>query len=139
MSDEDELLQSFTIDQAAGALALSLGALGSLLLVIWQSRCMCRCRIGCSDELFCFDCERAPPPDEENPDDKKTDKKNKQSSKNKQSTPKEKKEDKEDKVGGTKPAPKVEGNTPREDETLIPDSNITTTITDEDQTLSAVS
>ena len=29
-------LQDFTIDQMAGAIALSLGALGSLLLVIWQ-------------------------------------------------------------------------------------------------------
>ena len=125
MSEEDQL-QSFTIDQAAGALALSLGALGSLLLVIWQSRCMCRCRIGCSDTCYIFDCMRQPPPDEENPDDKKKDKNNKQSSK-------------KDKVGRTKPDPKVEGNTPREDETLIPDSNITTTITDEDQTVSAVS
>jgi hypothetical protein len=34
-------LQDFTMDQVAGALALSLGALGSLLLVIWQSRCLC--------------------------------------------------------------------------------------------------
>jgi hypothetical protein len=41
-------LQDFTIDQAAGAIALSLFALGSLVLVIWQSRCLCRCRIGIS-------------------------------------------------------------------------------------------
>ena len=39
-------LQDYTVDQAAGAIALTLGALGSLLLVIWQSRCLCRCRIG---------------------------------------------------------------------------------------------
>jgi hypothetical protein len=51
-------LQDFTIDQAAGAIALSLGALGSLLLVIWQSRCLCRCRIhvGISDQCYLFDC-----------------------------------------------------------------------------------
>ena len=55
-------LQSFTIDQAAGAIALSLGALGSLLLVIWQSRCLCRCRIGLSDQCYLFDCSREPPP-----------------------------------------------------------------------------
>ena len=76
---EEEQLQSFTIDQAAGALALSLGALGSLLLVIWQSRCACRCRIGCSDSCYIFDCQREPPPDEENPTDKKKDKKDKKS------------------------------------------------------------
>ncbi len=55
-------LQDFTIDQLAGALALSLGAVGTLLLVIWQSRCLCRCRLGCSDKCYIFDCERAPPP-----------------------------------------------------------------------------
>ena len=63
-------IEPATIDQAAGALALSLGALGSLLLVIWQSKCRCRCRIGLNDQLFCFDCTREPPPvDEENPGD----------------------------------------------------------------------
>ncbi len=71
-------LQDFTIDQLAGALALSLGAVGTLLLVIWQSRCACRCRLGCSDKCYIFDCERAPPPDiapdaeaeQEEPDDR---------------------------------------------------------------------
>ena len=63
-------LQDFTIDQFAGALALSLGAVGTLLLVIWQSRCACRCRLGCSDKCYVFDCTREPPPvanDEEQP------------------------------------------------------------------------
>jgi len=55
-------LQDFTIDQLAGALALSLGAVGTLLLVIWQSRCACRCRLGCSDKCYLFDCSREPPP-----------------------------------------------------------------------------
>jgi hypothetical protein len=55
-------LQDFTVDQAAGAVALTLGALGSLLLVIWQSRCLCRCRIGLSDSCYVFDCSREPPP-----------------------------------------------------------------------------
>ena len=58
-------LQDFTIDQLAGAFALSLGAVGTLLLVIWQSRCACRCRLGFSDKCYIFDCERTPPPDEE--------------------------------------------------------------------------
>eukprot|EP01048_Picozoa_sp_COSAG05_P036798 COSAG05_NODE_16783_length_339_cov_0.641667_1_plen_71_part_10 len=55
-------LQDFTIDQLAGALALSLGAVGTLLLVIWQSRCACRCRVGCSEKCSLFDCSREPPP-----------------------------------------------------------------------------
>ena len=55
-------LQNFTIDQFAGALALSLGAVGTLLLVIWQSRCICRCRLGLSDKCYLFDCAREPPP-----------------------------------------------------------------------------
>tara|TARA_R110000787_G_scaffold45350_2_gene110645 strand:- start:2541 stop:2855 length:315 start_codon:yes stop_codon:yes gene_type:complete len=55
-------LQDFTIDQFAGALALSLGAVGTLLLVIWQSRCACKCRLGCSDKCYLFDCSREPPP-----------------------------------------------------------------------------
>jgi hypothetical protein len=65
-------VQPATIDQMAGAVALTLGALGSLLLVIWQSRCLCRCRIGVSDKCYLFDCSREPPPvenDDENPDD----------------------------------------------------------------------
>jgi hypothetical protein len=63
-------LQDYTVDQAAGAIALTLGALGSLLLVIWQSRCLCRCRIGISDQCYLFDCSREPPPlDPEKPDE----------------------------------------------------------------------
>eukprot|EP01043_Picozoa_sp_COSAG02_P062484 COSAG02_NODE_8633_length_2498_cov_28.141726_4_plen_95_part_00 len=58
-------LQDFTIDQMAGAIALSLGAVGTLLLVIWQSRCVCRCRLGLSDKCYLFDCSREPPPIEE--------------------------------------------------------------------------
>ena len=58
-------LQDFTIDQMAGAIALSLGAVGTLLLVIWQSRCVCRCRLGFSDKCYIFDCSREPPPIEE--------------------------------------------------------------------------
>ena len=55
-------LQDYTVDQAAGAIALTLGALGSLLLVIWQSKCRCACRIGISDQCYIFDCSREPPP-----------------------------------------------------------------------------
>ena len=59
---EDFRIEPATVDQAAAALALLLGAVGSLLLIVWQSRCLCRCRIGISDTCFCFDCERQPPP-----------------------------------------------------------------------------
>ena len=50
-------LQDFTIDQLAGAIALSLGAVGTLLLVIWQSRCVCKCRLGLSDKCYLFEDE----------------------------------------------------------------------------------
>jgi hypothetical protein len=33
------LLQDFSIDQAAGAIALILGSCGGLLMIIWKSRC----------------------------------------------------------------------------------------------------
>ena len=64
-------LQNFTIDQAAGAFALALGAIGTLLLVIWQSRCLCKCRLGVNERCELFYCERQPPPE----DDKKKKKK----------------------------------------------------------------
>jgi hypothetical protein len=63
-------LQNFTIDQFAGAFALMMGAIGTLLLVIWQSRCACKCRLGCSDKCYIFDCAREPPPLEEDKDKK---------------------------------------------------------------------
>lgn len=74
MSESDDMIEikEMTIDQLAGAFVLILGAVGSLLLVIWQSRCACRCRIGCSDRCYIFDCTREPPPvnnDEENNND----------------------------------------------------------------------
>ena len=56
------VIKEMTIDQLAGAVVLFLGAVGSLLLVIWQSRCACRCRIGCSEKCYIFDCSREPPP-----------------------------------------------------------------------------
>ena len=68
MSSADEEfieIDSMSIDQLAGAIVLVLGALGSLLLVIWQSRCACRCRIGCSENCYIFDCAREPPNEDE--------------------------------------------------------------------------
>ena len=71
MSDNGELIEvdKMSIYQLAGAVVLVLGAVGSLLLVIWQSRCSCRCRIGCSDKCYIFDCSREPPPDEKKEED----------------------------------------------------------------------
>ncbi len=70
VEDEDIIqIKEMTIDQLAGAVVLFLGAVGSLLLVIWQSRCACRCRIGCSDKCYIFDCTRDPPPLNEDNED----------------------------------------------------------------------
>ena len=55
-------IEPATVDQAAAALALLLGAVGSLLLIVWQSRCALRCRLGLSDTCYIFDCTREPPP-----------------------------------------------------------------------------
>ena len=53
---EDGQLQNYSVDQAAGAVVLVLGAVGGLLLVIWQSAC--HCKINC---CYLFQCERRPP------------------------------------------------------------------------------
>ena len=67
MSDNGDIIQieRMSVDQFAGSVVLILGAVGSLLLVIWQSRCACRCRIGCSDKCYIFDCSREPPTQEQ--------------------------------------------------------------------------
>ena len=62
-------LQNFTIDQFAGALALTLGSVGGLLMVIWKSRCSCKVRLGLSDKCYLFDCSREPPPAPDESDD----------------------------------------------------------------------
>jgi hypothetical protein len=78
MSETDDGLieiEKMSIDQLAGAVVLFLGAVGSLLLVIWQSRCACKCRIGCSEKCYIFDCSREPPPiNQDNKDKNKKDK-----------------------------------------------------------------
>ncbi len=58
-------IEKMSIDQFAGSVVLILGAIGSLLLVIWQSKCACKCRIGFSDNCYIFDCSREPPTPEE--------------------------------------------------------------------------
>ena len=41
MSEEGRL-QDFSVDQAAGAVVLVLGAVAGLLQVIWMSKCHCK-------------------------------------------------------------------------------------------------
>ena len=53
-------LQNYSVDQAAGAVVLVLGAVASLLLVIWQSKCHCKMNL-----CYIFQCERRPPSEEE--------------------------------------------------------------------------
>ena len=53
-------LQDFSVDQVAGAFVLVLGAIASLLLVIWQSKCHCKMNL-----CYIFQCERRPPSEEE--------------------------------------------------------------------------
>jgi len=53
-------LQDYSVDQAAGAIVLVLGAVASLLLVVWQSKCHCKVNL-----CYIFQCERRPPSEEE--------------------------------------------------------------------------
>ena len=54
------ILQSFNINELAGAAGLVLGALGALLAVIFKSRCHCKLNM-----CYLCQCERKPPPDKE--------------------------------------------------------------------------
>ena len=61
MSESQEgRLQNYSVDQLAGAVVLVLGAIASLLLVIWQSKCHCKMNL-----CYIFQCERRPPSEEE--------------------------------------------------------------------------
>ena len=53
-------IDKMSVDQFAGAVVLILGAVGSLLLVIWQSKCHCKVNL-----CYLFQCERRPPNEEE--------------------------------------------------------------------------
>ena len=58
----DDLIQieKMSADQFAGAVVLILGAIGSLLLVVWQSKCHCKVNL-----CYICQCERRPPNQEE--------------------------------------------------------------------------
>ena len=62
LESNDDLIQidKMSIDQAAGAFVMIAGAIGSLLLVIWQSKCHCKVNL-----CYIFQCERRPPNEEE--------------------------------------------------------------------------
>ena len=62
MSDTG-LLQSFNINELAGASGLILSGLAGLLVVIFKSRCYCKFRVGFNDNCSICMCERKPPPD----------------------------------------------------------------------------
>jgi len=65
---ENGLLQSFNINELAGATGLILGGVSGLLVVIFKSRCYCKFRVGCNDNCSICMCERKPPPDATNND-----------------------------------------------------------------------
>lgn len=62
MSENDELIQidKMSVDQAAGAFVMVAGAIGSLLLVVWQSKCHCKINL-----CYIFQCDRRPPNEDE--------------------------------------------------------------------------
>lgn len=62
MPESDDMIDidKMSVDQFAGAVVLILGAIGSLLLVIWQSKCHCKVNL-----CYIFQCERRPPNEEE--------------------------------------------------------------------------
>jgi len=86
MSDTG-LLQSFNINELAGATGLILGGVSGLLVVIFKSRCYCKFRIGCNDQCSVCMCERKPPPDPNDTDDEDDKKKDKKDKKEKKEEP----------------------------------------------------
>ena len=102
-------LQDFTIDQLAGASALILGSIGGLLMIIWKSRCLCKCRLGCSDKSYVFDCVREPPKNEDSEDDEENNKKkNKDKNKDKKTIKPNKPIDRTSKEKEPEPEPEPE-------------------------------
>ena len=59
-SDNFIAVEKMSIDQLAGAFVMIAGAIGSLLLVIWQSKCHCKMNL-----CYIFSCERRPPNEDE--------------------------------------------------------------------------
>ena len=53
-------VEPMSVDQLGGFVVMVAGAIGSLLLVVWQSRCHCKFNL-----CYIFSCERRPPNEEE--------------------------------------------------------------------------
>lgn len=104
MSEEGQL-QNYSVDQAAGAIVLVLGAVASLLLVIWQSKCHCKMNL-----CYIFQCERRPPSEEEMAGLKDQAAKLKDKKNNTSKPPINKKKDPEDPMApsGAEPEPEPE-------------------------------
>ena len=62
-SMSEGMLQSFNINELAGATGLMLGGVGGLLAIIFKSRCYCKFRVGFNDKCSICMCERKLPPD----------------------------------------------------------------------------
>ena len=60
MSESEGQLQDYSVDQLGGFVVMVAGAIGSLLLVVWQSKCHCKMNL-----CYLFQCERRPPSEEE--------------------------------------------------------------------------
>ena len=83
-------MEQFNINELAGASAIILTGISSILVIIFKSRCYCKFRVGISDKFNLCMCERKPPvdikeegeeeekpKDEENPKDTKDTKEDK--------------------------------------------------------------
>ena len=60
MAESEGQLQDYSVDQLGGFVVMVAGAIGSLLLVVWQSKCHCKVNL-----CYLFQCERRPPNEEE--------------------------------------------------------------------------
>jgi hypothetical protein len=119
MSESNGLiLQQFNINELAGATGLILGAVGGLLAVIWKSRCLCKCRVGCSDNCYIFDCQRMPPPDNTGDSSEEENNKDKPDKKDKKDKP-----DKPDKKLEKKTSKDLIYESEPEPESLLPSQN----------------
>ena len=116
MAESEGQLQDYSVDQLGGFVVMVAGAIGSLLLVVWQSKCHCKMNL-----CYLFQCERRPPSEEEMKG-LKTQLKKREDKKDKE---KKDKEEEEDKVLSRvesqerEPEPDSETNEP-EPEILVP-------------------
>jgi len=82
-SSMERPMEQFNINELAGASAIILTGISSILVIIFKSRCYCKFRVGISDKFNLCMCERKPPVDikeegeeEEKPTEKPKDEEN---------------------------------------------------------------